>query len=152
MAIVRSAGTEIIRSASFEDVDNLQELIIGEQHHIYTVLSVIIKCNALDAVTDIFTMYLTAFDAHSGDSAQNIYIVNHSLQVDETYVWNDKFSFNGCEPTNFTGPMDNATKQNAIADQGNSSVTQKLMFDMTSSDDGGQNYDVHVTYIDQNNV
>ena len=150
MAIVRSAGTEIIRSASFEDVDNLQELIIGEQHHIYTVLSVIIKCNALDAVTDIFTMYLTAFDAHSGDSAQNIYIVNHSLQVDETYVWNDKFSFNGYEPTGVSTIMNTTTEQDAIADQGGG-ASQKLMFDMTSSDDGGQNYDVHVTYIDQNN-
>ena len=151
MAIVRSAGTEIIRSASFEDVDNLQELIIGEQHHIYTVLSVIIKCNALDAVTDIFTMYLTAFDAHSGDSAQNIYIVNHSLQVDETYVWNDKFSFNGYEPTGVSTIMNTTTEQDAIADQGGG-ASQKLMFDMTSSDDGGQNYDVHVTYIDQNNA
>ena len=28
-------------------------------------------------------------------------------------------------------------------------VQQKLMFDMTSSDDGGQDYDIHCTYLDQ---
>ena len=32
MAIARGAGTEIIRTAHFEDVDALQPLIIGEQH------------------------------------------------------------------------------------------------------------------------
>ena len=151
MAIVRSAGTEIIRSASFEDVDNGQELIIGEQHHIYTVLSVIVYCHALDAVTDNFSLYLRTFDAHGGASAQDIYIVTHSLQVNETYVWNDKFSFNGYEPTGVSSIMNTTTEQDAIADQGGS-VAQKLMFDMTSSDDGGQNYDVHITYIDQNNA
>ena len=150
MTIVRSAGTEIIRSASFQDVDNLQELIIGEQHHIYTVLSVIVYCNALDATSDIFTIYLTAFDAHNAASEQSVYLVNHSLQVDETFVWNDKFSFNGYEPTGVSTIMNTTTEQDAIADQGGG-ASQKLMFDMTSSDDGGQNYDVHVTYIDQNN-
>ena len=52
MAIARGAGTEIIRTAHFEDVDNAQALIIGEQHHIYTVLSIIVCCRALDATTD----------------------------------------------------------------------------------------------------
>ena len=43
MAIARGAGTEIIRSVSLEHVtDTATPLIIGEQHHIYTVLSVIV--------------------------------------------------------------------------------------------------------------
>ena len=42
MAISRGAGTEIIRSASFEQVESTaQTLIQGVQHHIYTVLSII---------------------------------------------------------------------------------------------------------------
>ena len=45
MAIARGAGTEIIRTAMFEDIDSTtQKLIIGEQHHIYTVLSIVICC------------------------------------------------------------------------------------------------------------
>ena len=151
MAIVRTAGTEIIRSAHFEDVDNAQALIVGEQHHIYTVLNIIVHCAALDATTDTAQCYLLGYDSHGGTTAQNIWIFTQNIQVDKTFVWNDKFSFNGYEPTNFSGPMDDATKQNAIADQG-SSVAQKLMFDMTSSDDGGQNFHIHITYIDQNNA
>ena len=46
MAIARGAGTEIIRSAAFHDINNATntKLIIGEQHHIYTILSVAIYC------------------------------------------------------------------------------------------------------------
>ena len=47
MAIARGAGTEIIRSAQFEDVANTaQNIIIGVQHHIYTVLSVTAQCRS----------------------------------------------------------------------------------------------------------
>ena len=151
MAIARGAGTEIIRSAYFEDVDAVQALIVGEQHHIYTVLSIIVYCAAVDAGTDTAQCYLTGYDSHGGDTAQNVWLFTQNIQVDKTFVWNDKFSFNGFEPTNFTGPMDDATKQNAIADQG-SSVAQKLMFTMTSADGGGQNYMVGISYIDQNNA
>ena len=43
MAISRGAGTEIIRTIHFDyDAANTsdQQLIIGEQHHIYTVLNI----------------------------------------------------------------------------------------------------------------
>ena len=59
-----------------------------------------------------------------------------------------KFSFNGFEPTDFAGAMDAVDDQNAIADQG-SSVAQKLQITPVSAD---ANYDIHVTFIDQNNV
>ena len=42
MAIARGAGTEIIRSVHFEYIASetaSKLLILGEQHHIYTVLS-----------------------------------------------------------------------------------------------------------------
>ena len=152
MAIVRTAGTEIIRSASFEDVDSTrQDLIIGVQHHIYTVLSIIITCTALQAVTNKFILELEGYDSKAGTTNEDMKIFESNLALGETFVWNDKFSFNGYEPANFTGPMDDATKQDAIADQG-SSVAQKLKFSMTSADGGGQDYDVHITYIDQNNA
>ena len=151
MAIARGAGTEIIRSAHFEDVDNNQALIVGEQHHIYTVLSIIICARALDASTDTAQVYLTGYDSHSGATAQNIHIFTQNIQVDETFVWNDKFSFNGTEPTSFNAALSTSTHQDAIADQA-TTTAQKLMFVCTSADDGGQNYDVHVTYIDQNNA
>ena len=152
MAIARGAGTEIIRSAHFEDVDNAQALIIGEQHHIYTVLSIIICARALDSSSDTAQCYLTGYDSHGGDSAQNIHIFTQNIQVDETFVWNDKFSFNGTEPSDFaSGGLTVTADQDKLADQA-TTTAQKLMFTCTSADDGGQDYDVHITYIDQNNA
>ncbi len=152
MAIARGAGTEILRCASFEDIDNAQALIIGEQHHIYTVLSIIICARALDATTDTAHLFLTGYDSHGGDSAQNIHIFTQNIQVDQTFVWNDKFSFNGAEPAAFaSGGLTVTADQDKLADQG-TSTAQKLMFTCTSADDGGQDFDVHITYIDQNNA
>ena len=98
-------------------------------------------------------LYLTGYDSHAGTTAQNIHIFTQNIQVDETFVWNDKFSFNGFEPDNsaMTGDLSTAAEQDAIADQG-SAVAQLLTFTMTSADSGGQDYDVHVTFIDQNNA
>ena len=152
MAIARGAGTEIIRTAHFEDVDAAQALIIGEQHHIYTVLSIVVYCAALDATTDTAQCYLTGYDSHGGDSAQDIWIFTENIPVDSTFVWNDKFSFNGCEPADFaSGGLTVTADQDKLADQG-TSTAQKLMFTMTSADGGGQNFHVHITYIDQNNA
>ena len=152
MAIARGAGSEIIRTAHFEDVDALQALIVGEQHHIYTVLSIIVCARALDATTDTAHCYLLGYDSHAGASAQNIHIFTQNIQVDQTFVWNDKFSFNGAEPADFaSGGLTVTADQDKLADQG-TSTAQKLMFTCTSADDGGQDFDVHITYIDQNNA
>ena len=152
MAIARGVGTEIIRSAHFEDIDNAQALIVGQQHHIYTVLSIIICARALDATTDTAQVFLTGYDSHAGESAQNIHIFTQNIQVDETFVWNDKFSFNGTEPSDFaSGGLTVTADQDKLADQA-TTTAQKLMFTCTSADDGGQDFDVHVTYIDQNNA
>ena len=62
MAIARGAGTEIIRSAHFEDVDDTtQILIVGIQHHIYTVLSIICFASGLNADTDWVQTYLLGY-------------------------------------------------------------------------------------------
>ena len=80
-----------------------------------------------------------------------MHIFTQNIQVDETFVWNDKFSFNGTEPTSFNAALSTSTHQDAIVDQA-TTTAQKLMFTCTSADDGGQDYDVHITYIDQNNA
>ena len=149
MAIARGAGTEIIRSAQFEDVANSAvTLIIGVQHHIYTVLSITAHCQALSG-TEKGYIYLTGYDALAGTTAQDINIawVDCSA-VGEAFVWNDKFSFNGYEPTDFSGAMNGVDDQDAIADQG-SSVPQYLKFITGGS---STKYDLTVTYIDQNNA
>ena len=148
MAIARGAGTEIIRSIHLEEVDSTASvLIFGEQHHIYTVLSVICFGDVVAAAGNYIRMKLTGYDAKEGTTGVNHYFFLHDMQAGETFVWNDKFSFNGCEPANFTGPMDDATKQNAIADQGQATA-QKLIID---SEGAGDNFIVTCTYIDQNN-
>ena len=154
MPISRGAGTEILRTAHFENVDAAQTLIVGDQYHIYTVLSIIVCCRALDATTDTAQCYLTGYDSHAGDSAQNIHIFTQNIQVDETFVWNDKFSFNGAEPADFaSGGLTVTADQDKLADQndGSSGTAQTLYFTMTSADSGVQDFDVHLTYIDQNN-
>ena len=149
MAIARGAGTEIIRSAMFEYTASnttSQDLIFGVQHHIYTVLSII--CHA-KAASDGLEVYVTGYDALEGTTDQNMVIFQAgSTSISSTYVWNDKFSFNGTEPTDFTGPMDDATKQDAIADQG-SSVSQRLRMGKSAN---GDQWEVIVTFIDQNNA
>ena len=150
MAIARGAGTEIIRSAHFEEVDDTTQILIyGVQHHIYTVLSIIIMAHAKQAATNQLYLYLQAFDSKAGTTNTTHRIFEQVMSVKSTFVWNDKFSFNGCEPTNFTGPMNDATKQDAIADQGNNLAPQYLYI---SSQNAADDYDVHITYIDQNNA
>jgi len=149
MAIARGAGTEILRAAHFEDIDaTVQILIFGVQHHIYTVLNVIIYGKVVQAAGNIVDVQITGYDSKAGTTAQGCVLYRAAMSVNETHVWNDKFSFNGHEPTDFTGPLSTAAMQDAIADQG-SSVAQLLLLSTEHADDG---YEVHVSYIDQNNA
>jgi len=149
MAISRGAGTEIIRSASFYDLAAATntKLIIGVQHHIYTVLSVIIYSRASYTPFNV-ELHLTGYDSDNGTSAQDMRIFKNSIQTEETFVWNDKFSFNGYEPVDFSGAMDSSADQDAIADQG-SSVAQYLWLETGSASDA---LNCFITYIDQNNA
>ena len=149
MAIARGAGTEIIRSIHLEEVNaTVRTLIFGVQHHIYTVLSITAIAMTLNADTDFIKAQLLGYDSLGGTTAQSIRIFQQDMSVFQTYVWNDKFSFNGFEPTDFTGPMDDATKQDAIADQGSSVATVLTIAAEHSSD----TFDVTCTYLDQNNA
>ena len=149
MAISRGAGTEIIRSIHLEDVnDTARPLIVGEQHHIYTVLSIIVMAYTVQAAGNYTKCYLQGYDSLGGTTDESHYIFSQDMQSQQTYVFNDKFSFNGFEPTDFAGPLDNATKQNAIADQG-SSVAQKLSCETSHASDS---FEMIITFIDQNNA
>ena len=150
MAIARGAGTEIIRCHHFEDIQGGSDvnIIIGEQHHIYTVLSVIVYGNTVPSNDRNINLAIRGYDSFGGTTQQFIRIFGQHCGQGATFVWNDKFSFNGYEPTDFSGAMDAADDQNAIADQG-SSVAQKLQLTPSSA---SSNYDVTVTFIDQNNA
>ena len=150
MAITRGAGTEIIRAHHFEAIEGAgnHNLIVGVQHHIYTVLSVIIHCAGLSSTSHYARLLIYGYDSFAGDPTEEILLWKGTIPEGDTMVWNDKFSFNGVEPTDFAGPMNDATKQDAIADQGQN-TTQKLML---QSSHASTSYDVTVTFIDQNNA
>ncbi len=154
MAIARGAGTEIIRCTLLEDADDQQqEIIIGEQHHIYTVLSVISYCISVSGA-ETGHLKLEGWDSFAGASAQTVHIANIKLAAGETFVWNDKFSFNGFEGTTHSGRFGagndaaDLAYQNYIADQGGS---QRQVF-KHYSDGSGTVFDLTCTYIDQNNA
>ena len=152
MAISRGSGTEIIRCQHFKDIDaNGKIIIIGEQHHIYTILNITIYMQATQtAGTNVFKMRFTGYDAYAGATAQQFFLLNELIVVGKTFVWNDKLSFNGFEPADFASGALTAVKQNAIADQGSSpGVAQFIECYSTHVDDVCE---VHITYIDQNNA
>ena len=147
MAVPTGAGTETVHSHLFEEVDNIQTLIYGAQHHVYTVMSIIVYCEALDATTDVGFLQMYGYDNHTASGGGSTMIfAKFNLQVGETYVWNDKFSFNGYEPTG-TAVLSAAVQILNAAQAGSSE--QQLQFDMTSSDDGGQDYNIVCSYLDQ---
>jgi hypothetical protein len=73
-------------------------------------------------------------------------VLKQNISVGETFVWNDRFAFNGSEPTDFSsGGLTVAADQTALAAQGSSTV-QYMQADVTHA---GDDFDVLVTYIDQ---
>ena len=153
MAISRGAGTEIIRTIHFDyDASNTtdQQLIIGVQHHIYTVLSIVCFADyATTSSNDFLQVYISALDSLDGTSGRNIYLFNTGqVSGQQTFVWNDKFSFNGHEATGFSGGLSTIAEQNAMADQGSSTAQNLNMIKGHAND----KWMVTCTYIDQNNA
>ena len=152
MAISRGSSTEIIRCHHFEDIDSADTvLILGVQHHIYTVLSIIVNAKVLQASGNVVQVEFVGFDAKGGASAQTHTIFKESFgSAGQTFVWNDKFSFNGSEPdwSGATGAMTTTAEQDLIADQGSATV-QYLKCSTTHADDG---FEIAITFIDQNNA
>tara|TARA_R110000744_G_C18943657_1_gene514707 strand:- start:37 stop:486 length:450 start_codon:yes stop_codon:yes gene_type:complete len=149
MAVSRGSGTEIIRSISVLGVDSSSRVLIyGVQHHIYTVLSIEVHALTIQAAGNWVQGFIQGYDSVGGTSDSTMIIFKNDMSLTQTFVFNDRFSFNGNEPTNFTGPMDSIVKQDAIADQG-SSVAQLLKVSTQHADDA---FNVFCTFIDQNNA
>ena len=145
MAVPTGSGTETLHSHLMENVDAAQTLIYGAQHHVYTVMSIIVYCEVLNATTDYGYLQTKGYGAHysSGQTGMTMRFARFNIQVGETYVWNDKFSFNGYEPSGTA--ILSAAVQILIAAQGGSAV-QELQFDMTHQAD---DFNIVVTYLDQ---
>jgi len=153
MAISRGAGTEIIRTIHFDyDAGNTTDvqLIIGVQHHIYTVLSIICYADQTTSNSnDGLTLKLQAFDSSVATANTTIKIFETGATYGEkTFVWNDKFSFNGYDATGISTAMNSNTDQDALADQGGGNAQQLLMAKGHANDA----WMVTCTYIDQNNA
>jgi len=146
MALPTGSGTETIHAHHFEDVDIAQNIIIGVQHHTYTTLCVIAYCNALEAANERIQLQLLGYDSHSGASAQTIVIANSNIIQNQTYVYSERFVFFGCEPSGTAALTD--AHQLLIAAQG-TTTAQNLQFTMSDADGGGQDFDVHCSYLDQ---
>ena len=151
MAISRGAGTEIIRSVYLEECDSTDRIIIfGEQHHIYTVLSIFIFAYSIQAAGNYVNCNLYGYDSFGGSPNVNIELFRQEMQAAETFVWNDKFSFNGVQPVDFAGPLSTAAHQNALADQAEGSATTQQLY--LGSENASDNFHCQCTFIDQNNA
>ena len=119
-----------------------------------TVLSLVVRCVALASTANKFYINFIGWDSHVGESGVTSTMIIQNMAVNDTFVWNDKFSFNGTEPTGISGTLGGGTASNiqayqdAISDQG-STTSQYIQFGI---DDVGDDWDVWITYIDQNNA
>ena len=149
MALNVAAGTETLHAASFADVDAVQTLIFGTQHHIYTVLSTICFVHSIGTAGDIFELVIMGHDHHGGADSNftTMRLASVIAVANKTFVFNDKFSFNGHGAAAYTEPLNDAAEQAAIAQQ--AGTVQEYRIIQTDVD---VHVDCHVTYIDQNNA
>ena len=90
MAIPSGTGTEVLKHTNIIGLTNAdQALITGVANHIYTVVSVIFT-EASDTTENI---YMKITDS-SGNNPSYIFF-NQALHGYSTFVWNDRFSFQG---------------------------------------------------------
>jgi hypothetical protein len=141
MAVPTGSGTEIIHSACFEEITNSDvSLIVGVQHHIYSVISIIIRTTDVDSTlsNNNVACKIVGYDSNAGASAQNNHLFRfESMAAHSTFVFNDKFSFFGFEPS--------SNSASARVAQG-SSTPQYLKI---ATEDAQHKVDVTITYIDQ---
>ena len=150
MALSVAAGTETLHALSFGDADATQDLIVGAVHHIYTVLSTFVYSVSIGTAGDTFQLAIVGHDHHAGaDTNASIMIIAKVVSVaGQTFIFNDKFSFNGFEGAAYTEPLNSNAEQVAIAAQV-SAVPQRYQYIPLDAD---VDCDIHVTFIDQNNA
>ena len=149
MALSVAAGTETLQALSFGDADATQDLIVGAVHHIYTVLSTFVYSISIGTAGDTYQLAITGHDHHAGAGGNaSIMVIAKVVSVaGQTFIFNDKFSFNGFGAANYSEPMNSAALQTPIAQQGGTLQRYQVIPAETDSP-----LDVHVTYIDQNNA
>ena len=69
------------------------------------------------------------------------------MNVNQTFTWNDKFSFAGFGPTGVTAPVHTAAEQDMLADQGGAVQSLNIASEHASDD-----FHVVCTFVDQNNA
>ena len=148
MALSVGAGTETLHGYSFDDVDATQDLIFGAQHHIYTVISTIVHVVSIGTAGDSYKLAILGNGNHAGGTAHLMSLAHVIAVALETFVFNDKFSFNGFETETYTEPLNTNAEQLLQAAQG-SSVPQRYQYVPLDAD---VDCDIHVTFIDQNNA
>jgi hypothetical protein len=149
MALSVAAGTETLHALSFGDADATQDLIVGAVHHIYTVLSTFVYSISIGTAGDTFQLAVVGHDHHAGaDTNASIMVIAKVVSVaGQTFIFNDKFSFNGFGAAAYTEPMDTNVEQLAIAQQGG--TLNRYQYIPLDAD---VDCDIHVTFIDQNNA
>ena len=91
MAFPTGSGSERIKYTKITDLTNTnQALITGVALHIYTVLSVI----CCEAAGDTDSLFMMIADSNGSSNPCNIFY-NQTLTANQSFVWNDKFSFDG---------------------------------------------------------
>jgi hypothetical protein len=147
MALNVAAGTETLQALSFGNIDATGDLIVGAQHHIYTVLSTIVFCVSIGTAGDVYDLVIKGMNHHDEDVDHLITIAKVVAVVGQTFVFNDKFSFNGFGGAAYTEPLDTAAEMATIAQQGGTLQRYQYLPQDTDVD-----CDIHVTFIDQNNA
>ena len=147
MALSVAAGTETLHALSFGDADATQDLIVGAVHHIYTVLSTFVYSVSIGTAGDTFQLVITGHDHHAGGATDIMIIAKVVSVAGQTFIFNDKFSFNGFGAAAYTEPMNTNVEQLAIAQQGG--TLNRYQYIPLDAD---VDCDIHVTFIDQNNA
>ena len=150
MALDVSAGTETLHGYSFDDVDATQDLIFGAVHHIYTVLSTIVHVVSIGSAGDSYKLAILGNGNHAGGTGHLISLAHVVAVALQTFVFNDKFSFNGFESGDYTEPLNSNAEQLLIASQGGANAAaQRYQYVPLDAD---VDCDIHITFIDQNNA
>ena len=114
-------GSEVLKNIMWEDATSSADAIFtGVQHHIYTVVSIIVSNIHSASVTCTGNLY--GYDSYASANNQYFRIFNPTIPVGETFVFNDRFCFHG---------------------QGSNSGVQKLQISCSNV------CDIVMTYIDQ---
>ena len=147
MALSVGAGTETLQALSFGNIDATGDLIVGAQHHIYTVLSTIVFCVSIGTTGDVYDLVIKGMNHHDEDVDHVMTIAKVVAVAEQTFIFNDKFSFNGFGGAAYTEPLDTAAEMATIAQQGGTLQRYQYLPQDTDVD-----CDIHVTFIDQNNA